>query len=104
MPFPWIVSLSLGLLALYFLKRTMLDKTVPGPLPPGPRRKPILGNITDLPPKGEQDWMHWVKHKQLYGKTYSSDTDFKFEDILISIQGQSVLLQFWGKQLLLSTI
>lgn len=68
MNFPWIASLSLGLLALYVLKKVLLAKKLPGPLPPGPRPKPILGNITDLPPKGERDWMHWVKHKELYGE------------------------------------
>jgi predicted alpha/beta hydrolase len=68
MPLPWIASLSLGLLALYVLKRAILDKKVPGLLPPGPRPKPVLGNLADLPPKGERDWMHWVKHKELYGK------------------------------------
>jgi hypothetical protein len=68
MPFPWVVSLLLGLLALYVVKRTMLEKKLPGPLPPGPRPKPLLGNLTDLPPKGEQDWIHWLKHKELYGR------------------------------------
>ncbi|CAL5871895.1 uncharacterized protein PFLUO_LOCUS6150 [Penicillium psychrofluorescens] len=28
---------------------------------------PIVGNIMDLPPKGVQDWVHWLKHKTLYG-------------------------------------
>lgn len=36
-------------------------------LPPGPSGKPVIGNISDLPAPGTQDWMHWLKHKQLYG-------------------------------------
>lgn len=67
MAFLSIATLSLGLLALYVVKRAFLDRRLPGPLPPGPPRKPILGNITDLPPKGEREWMHWMKHKELYG-------------------------------------
>lgn len=34
---------------------------------PGPKGLPILGNITDLPPKGVPSYQHWLKHKDLYG-------------------------------------
>ncbi|KAJ5166989.1 uncharacterized protein N7482_005770 [Penicillium canariense] len=37
------------------------------PLPPGPQRMPIIGNLVDLPNPKEQDWQHWLKHKNLYG-------------------------------------
>ncbi|CAG8120032.1 unnamed protein product [Penicillium salamii] len=36
-------------------------------LPPGPKRKPIIGNLLDLPAAGKQEWQHWLKHKELYG-------------------------------------
>ncbi|KAL5522856.1 hypothetical protein ACEPAG_8874 [Sanghuangporus baumii] len=36
------------------------------PLPPGPKRKPLVGNLKDLPASG-QPWIHWSKHKDLYG-------------------------------------
>jgi hypothetical protein len=39
------------------------------PLPPGPRRKFIIGNLCDLPSPGQQDWHHWTKHKERYGKS-----------------------------------
>lgn len=38
------------------------------PLPPGPKPKPIIGNLGDLPPAGAREWEHWAKHKDLYGK------------------------------------
>lgn len=38
------------------------------PLPPGPKGKPIVGNLGDLPALGALEWEHWAKHKKLYGK------------------------------------
>lgn len=38
------------------------------PLPPGPKRLPLLGNIRDFPPSdGTPEHLHWLKHKDLYG-------------------------------------
>ncbi|KAJ5670969.1 hypothetical protein N7507_000096 [Penicillium longicatenatum] len=71
----------LGLLALYVTKR-WLESTKPlGPLPPGPRPKPFVGNIADLPPPGVQDWMHWLKHKDLYGPISS-----------LTVMGQTIVI------------
>ncbi|KAK4869373.1 hypothetical protein LT330_006373 [Penicillium expansum] len=36
-------------------------------LPPGPKGKFLIGNLFDLPSSGTQEWMHWLKHKDLYG-------------------------------------
>ncbi|KAH9902324.1 cytochrome P450 [Xylariomycetidae sp. FL2044] len=38
-----------------------------GPLPPGPRGLPLVGNIKDLPPEGALEWTHWLRHKEQYG-------------------------------------
>ncbi|KAJ5673894.1 hypothetical protein N7462_009333 [Penicillium macrosclerotiorum] len=37
------------------------------PLPPGPPRKPLVGNLGDLPRPNDQEWQYWLKHKDLYG-------------------------------------
>lgn len=60
-------SILLGALILYVAKMLLSRQRLAGPLPPGPRPTPVLGNISDLPPPGTQDWMHWLQHKDAYG-------------------------------------
>lgn len=61
------ISVVLGLSVLVlFTARSLLRRKPLGRLPPGPRRKPIVGNIADLPPAGIQEWVHWGKFKE-YG-------------------------------------
>jgi hypothetical protein len=60
--------LILGLLGLYTIKRVLNPRKKHAPLPPGPKGKPIVGNIADLPPPGAQEWLHWLKFKDPYGK------------------------------------
>ncbi|KAH0839032.1 O-methylsterigmatocystin oxidoreductase [Fonsecaea pedrosoi] len=36
-------------------------------LPPGPTPRFLVGNLPDLPPAGAKEWLHWLKHKELYG-------------------------------------
>ncbi|KAI0408983.1 cytochrome protein [Xylaria palmicola] len=45
----------------------VLVKRKPGPLPPGPKGLPLLGNIADFPSPGQPEWEHWLKHKDIYG-------------------------------------
>lgn len=61
------MKVALGAVVLLAIKVLLTRKKRPRPLPPGPSQKPLVGNISDLPPSGAQDWMHWVKHKELYG-------------------------------------
>ncbi|KAI1360360.1 cytochrome protein [Xylaria arbuscula] len=44
----------------------LFDKRRPS-VPPGPRGLPLLGNVLDLPPKGERACDHWLKFKDAYG-------------------------------------
>lgn len=62
-----LASVLIGVLALYVIKALLTQKKLSDRLPPGPKPTPIVGNISDLPPPGAQDWMHWLKHKELYG-------------------------------------
>ncbi|KAJ4128066.1 hypothetical protein NW768_008350 [Fusarium equiseti] len=57
-----------GALALlvYFIFKHVQQRSK-GPLPPGPRGLPLLGNILDLPSPGTLEWKHWQKHGVKYG-------------------------------------
>ena len=50
-----------------FIIYTFLKSKGGSRLPPGPRGKPVIGNLLDLPAAGKQEWQHWLKHKDLYG-------------------------------------
>lgn len=67
MLFTFIASFLLGALIFYVANMLLSRQRLAGPLPPGPRPTPVLGNISDLPPSGTQDWMHWLQYKDAYG-------------------------------------
>lgn len=58
-----------GALVLFFLYKIIayLKSARHPPLPPGPKPQFLVGNLGDLPKPGEQEWTHWLKHKDLYG-------------------------------------
>ncbi|KAJ0421285.1 cytochrome P450 [Aspergillus carlsbadensis] len=74
------LSIPLGLLVIYIINR-LLSKNSSLPLPPGPKPKPLIGNLRDLPPPGQQDWVHWGKFKDRYGPISS-----------ITIFGQTIVI------------
>ncbi|KAI0517762.1 cytochrome protein [Xylaria bambusicola] len=63
-----VISLLVATVVVIGIK-IFLDavKQKPGPLPPGPKGWPILGNINDFPKAGEREYEHWLKHKDTYG-------------------------------------
>ena len=65
-----ITLINLFLIAagiLYVAIKNLRRERIVAPLPPGPKAKPIIGNRSDLPPKGAREWQHWLKHKEVYG-------------------------------------
>lgn len=80
-----LLGVVLLAIALYATRVFLFQKKPPGPLPPGPAGKPIVGNISDLPPPGTQDWMHWLKHKEQYGMRPMDGETIKVECILMLI-------------------
>ncbi|KAF2631897.1 putative cytochrome P450 oxidoreductase OrdA-like protein [Macroventuria anomochaeta] len=68
MSFTLLVSWSLIVVALYVLNELVLKRrTKRLPLPPGPKGLPLVGNVKDLPPSGEKEYLHWLKFKDAYG-------------------------------------
>lgn len=61
-------SVLLGLTALYVLRQLLSPRQNLAPLPPGPKRKPLIGNLRDFPPPGKKEWEHWAMFKELYGR------------------------------------
>lgn len=90
-------SLFLGALVLYVAKFLLTRQRLVGPLPPGPRPIPVLSNISDLPPPGTQDWMHWLQHKEAYGWLLRLFLFCKTHANAMNLQGRSALSRCWDK-------
>lgn len=97
MSFTVLFGLFLGALVLYVAKTLLSRQRSGGPLPPGPRRTPVLGNISDLPPPGAQDWLHWLQHKEVYGLFLPRSLFSKTHADKMNFQDRSALSQCWDK-------
>lgn len=62
-----ILDIALGAAGLYFLSCVYRSSKHPTPFPPGPKGSFLFGNLKDLPSPGEKEWLHWAKHKEIYG-------------------------------------
>ncbi|OCB90783.1 cytochrome P450 [Sanghuangporus baumii] len=75
--------------------KTLLSKKNPLPLPPGPKPKPFIGNLKDLPLPGQPVWTHWTKHKDLYGPISSVTV---FGKTLIVLNDSSIAFELLDKR------
>ncbi|PWY89157.1 cytochrome P450 [Aspergillus heteromorphus CBS 117.55] len=76
------IKILAGLSILWLLKLVLLPRQrSAAPLPPGPKGKPIIGNLADLSPPGAQEWKHWLGFKKLYGPISS-----------LTILGQTIIV------------
>ncbi|RAL13437.1 cytochrome P450 [Aspergillus homomorphus CBS 101889] len=77
-----LIQVLIGLSLLYLLLYRLLYRSRPSaPLPPGPKGRPIIGNLADLPPAGMQEWKHWLQFKERYGPISS-----------LTILGQTIVI------------
>ncbi|KAL5363253.1 cytochrome P450 [Aspergillus floccosus] len=77
---PIIIAAAVGLVGLYLLNWVSTRK-LRATLPPGPPRKPVVGNLGDLPSHTDKAWEYWLKHKELYGPISS-----------LTVCGQNVII------------
>ncbi|TDL20083.1 cytochrome P450 [Rickenella mellea] len=73
-----VIDVAPCILGLCILK-FVFAPSKPKNLPPGPKPLPLIGNLLDLPK--DYDWLHWAKHKALYGPISS-----------VSVFGQNMIL------------
>jgi hypothetical protein len=57
-----LLAVPLAFVVAYLVTQKVRSK---GPLPPGPRGLPLIGNALEMPK--DHEWEHWAKHKDLYG-------------------------------------
>ncbi|TDL20075.1 cytochrome P450 [Rickenella mellea] len=90
-----ILEVSLAILTVYIIKLYLRPTNSHShlPLPPGPRPRPFIGNLLDLPT--EYDWLHWAKHKPLYGPISSISV---FGKTMILVHSATIAIDLFEKK------
>lgn len=84
---PILIATAIGLVAFYVLK-WVSTKRLRVALPPGPPRKPLIGNLGDLPSHTDKAWEYWLKHKDLYGELLIADISDHSADLYVHRSNQ----------------
>ncbi|KAL5363085.1 cytochrome P450 [Aspergillus floccosus] len=79
--FSLALAVFLALVGLVFSTSILQRRRRQIKLPPGPPRKPLVGNLGDLPSLDERTWEFWLKHKDIYGPISS-----------LSVLGQTMIV------------
>ncbi|VUC35883.1 unnamed protein product [Clonostachys rosea] len=62
-----LYSTALTCFLMVLVLRLLFRRIAGVRLPPAPKPWPLIGNITDLPPRGVPEYQHWLKHKDQLG-------------------------------------
>ena len=66
----------LGLFTAYLFTKVLFSKKAKGPLPPGPRGLPVLGNIFQIP---KFQWLKYTEWQKEFGNPFSLSPSFAAE-------------------------
>ncbi|PWY65710.1 cytochrome P450 [Aspergillus heteromorphus CBS 117.55] len=90
-----LLQVVVALVGLYLIKTFLTRKQFPAPLPPGPKAKPIIGNLWDLPSQTGRDWLHWYKYRDTYGPISSVNV---FGETLIIVNDAQIAVELLEKR------